>query len=91
MVKKAHIRISLVAQWLRLCASNIGVVGSVPGWGTKIPHAVGHIKKKKATLGESFLNSETQEGVSNTENSREHSGIGSGWYKNPDVWTSLAC
>ena len=41
--------------------------------------------------GVNILNSETQEGVSNTENSREHSGIGSGWYKNPDVWTSLAC
>ena len=31
---------SLVAQWLRLCASTVGGVGSVPGGGTKILHAV---------------------------------------------------
>ena len=31
---------SLVVQWLRLCASNAGGVGSIPGLGTKIPHAV---------------------------------------------------
>ena len=30
---------SLVVQWLRLCACNAGDVGSIPGWGTKIPHA----------------------------------------------------
>ena len=33
---------SLVVQWLRLRASNAGCVGSVPGWGTKIPHAKQH-------------------------------------------------
>ena len=31
--------IFLAVQWLRLCASNAGYVGSSPGWGTKIPHA----------------------------------------------------
>ena len=29
-------------RWLRLCTSNAGSVGSNPGWGTKIPRAVGH-------------------------------------------------
>ena len=31
---------SLVVQWLRLCTSNARVMGSVPGCGTKMPHAV---------------------------------------------------
>ena len=34
-------------QWLRLCACNAGVAGSIPGWGTKIPHAVPHGQKKE--------------------------------------------
>ena len=33
--------------WLRLHASNAGGVGSIPGQGTKIPHAVWHSQKKK--------------------------------------------
>ena len=33
---------SLVAQWLRLCASNADGVGSIPGQGTKTPHATKH-------------------------------------------------
>ena len=36
--------ISLVVQWLRLCASNAGDVGSIPAGGTKIPYATGHDK-----------------------------------------------
>ena len=28
---------SLVVQWLRLCASNAGGTGSIPGHGTKTP------------------------------------------------------
>ena len=32
-------RPSLVVQWLRLQASTSGVMGSIPSWGTKIPHA----------------------------------------------------
>ena len=31
---------SLVVQWLRLSAFTAGGTGSIPGWGTKIPHAV---------------------------------------------------
>ena len=29
----------LVVQWLGLCASNAAGMGSIPGWGTKVPHA----------------------------------------------------
>ena len=29
-----------------LCASNAGGLGWIPGWGTRIPHAMGHSKKK---------------------------------------------
>ena len=36
---------SLVVQWLRLRASNSGSMGSIPGQGTKIPHAVWHSQK----------------------------------------------
>ena len=37
---------SLVVQWLRLHASNAGGTGSIPGWGTKIPHALWSGQKK---------------------------------------------
>ena len=50
---------SRVILWLRLHASNAGGVGSTPGGGTKIPHAVwcsqnrkNYIKKKKKKGGE---------------------------------------
>ena len=41
---------SPVVHWLRLCASVAGSMGSIPGWGPKIPHAtcLGRKKKKKA-------------------------------------------
>ena len=29
-----------LVQWLRHCACNAGVAGSIPSWGTKIPHAM---------------------------------------------------
>ena len=38
---------SLVAQWLGLHAPTAGGPGSIPGWGTKIPHAVQRSQKKK--------------------------------------------
>ena len=38
---------SLVAQWLKLCAPTTGCMGSIPGWGTKIPQARQPKKKKK--------------------------------------------
>ena len=38
---KLHLyRTSLLVQWLRLHASTVGGMGSIPRWGTKIPHAV---------------------------------------------------
>ena len=36
---------SLAVQWFRLCPSNAGGVGLIPGWGTKIPCAMWHGKK----------------------------------------------
>ena len=38
---------SLMVQWLQLHAPNAGGMGSIPGWGTKIPHATQHGQKKK--------------------------------------------
>ena len=39
---KISLETSLVAQGLRLCPSIARDVGSIPGWGTRIPHAVCH-------------------------------------------------
>ena len=39
-----------VVQWLRLWASNAGGTGSIPGWGTKIPHATRHDPPPKKNL-----------------------------------------
>ena len=41
---------SLVVQWVRLQASTAGGTDSIPGWGTKIPHALWQKKKKKNSL-----------------------------------------
>ena len=38
-------RTSLVAQWLRFWASRAKSMGSIPGQGAKIPHAVWHNQK----------------------------------------------
>ena len=35
-----------MVQWLRLQASNEGVMGSGPGWGSKISHAMKYGQKK---------------------------------------------
>ena len=40
-------RTSLVVQWLRLCAPIAGGPGSIPGQGTKIPHATWLGQKQK--------------------------------------------
>ena len=40
-------RTSLAVQWLRPRASTAGGAGSIPGWGTKIPHAKRCSQKKK--------------------------------------------
>ena len=39
-----------MVQWLRLRAPNAGGTGSIPGQGTKIPHASWHGQKKKAMI-----------------------------------------
>ena len=43
---------SLGFQWLGLCVSTAGGMGSIPGWGMKIPQTMWHgqKKKKKRTL-----------------------------------------
>ena len=42
---------SLVVQWLRLQVSPARGMGSILGWGTKIPHIVWPQKKKKKCCG----------------------------------------
>ena len=38
----------LVVQWLRLCASSAGGMGSIPGWGTRVPTgSVAQLRKKE--------------------------------------------
>ena len=37
---KEGLGLPLVIQWLRLYASNAEGIGSIPGWGIKIPHAL---------------------------------------------------
>ena len=38
-----------MVQWLRLCALTVDGLGSIPGWGTKIPQAMKHGQKNKQT------------------------------------------
>ena len=45
--KKKLQETSFAVQWLRLCTSSAGGVSSIPGQGTKIPHAVDHDQKTK--------------------------------------------
>ena len=44
-----------MVQWLELNDSTAGGPGSIPGWGTKIPHALQPKKTSSVTL-ESLLN-----------------------------------
>ena len=50
---------SLVIQWLRLQTSNARVMGSIPDWGSKIPHAMRHrqTNKQKGLGGEGEVQS----------------------------------
>ena len=45
---------SLAVQWLRLCTSTAGGMGSIPDWRTKIPRAARHGQKKKLYLRERY-------------------------------------
>ena len=43
-----------MVQWLRLQASNAGGGGLIPGWGTKIRHAVWQNQNKKVKISEIY-------------------------------------
>ena len=68
IILKCKVGVSLAIQWLRLCTSIIGGMGSIPGWGTKIPHAAWRgqkkrkEKKKKGRLMKPFPSSESFKG-----------------------------
>ena len=49
--KKKKFETSLVVQLLRLCPSNAGGVGSIPGQRTEIPHAAWHSQKDRKKYG----------------------------------------
>ena len=53
---KSRLGTSLSIQWLSLCAPTGAGMGSVPRWGTKIPHATWHHQKKKKKKGVVFEN-----------------------------------
>ena len=46
-ISRKHSRTPVVVQWLGLYTSTAEGVGSIPGWGTEIPRAVGGQKKKR--------------------------------------------
>ena len=49
------------SQWLRLHASHVGGKGSIPGRGTKIPHAMWQKKKKSHFDLRKFLGTKREE------------------------------
>ena len=42
LFEEKYVGISLVVQWLRLYAFNVGALGLIPGQGIKIPYAAWH-------------------------------------------------
>ena len=44
---KLFLETSLTVQWLGLCTLTAEGLGSIPGWGTKMPQAARHSQKKK--------------------------------------------
>ena len=50
LIEKSSTGNLLAVQWLRSHASSAGVSGSIPGQGTKIPHACHLAKKKKKVI-----------------------------------------
>ena len=58
-IKIVPIGTSPIVQWLRLCSSNAGDMSVIPGWGTKIPHAVQYgqkLNKHKPKASNYFIN-----------------------------------
>ena len=47
LMKEITLGTSLAVQWLGLCTSTTGGTGSIPGLGTKIPHALRHGRREK--------------------------------------------
>ena len=66
---------SLAVQWLGLRASSAGGTGAIPGWGTKIPHAMGrgHKNKVKWLM---FLSASELDGADRMERKRGFSNPG---------------
>lgn len=55
----------MTVQWLRPYAPNAWGMGSVPGWGTTIPHATGPSQNKQTTAtktSKTKQNKKTEEG-----------------------------
>ena len=50
-LKRFKFGMSLAVLQLRLCVSTARDVGTIPDWGTKIPHAMGRSQKKKILRG----------------------------------------
>ena len=48
--RKIRFGTSMVVQWLRLHTSTAGDMGLIPGWGTKVPHALRGVAKKKKKI-----------------------------------------
>ena len=49
-MRRSSLGISLAVQWLGLCTSTAEGTGSIPAWGTMIPHAVWLVQKDKDCL-----------------------------------------
>ena len=49
-IRRLLLGLPVVAQWLRLHASNAGAAGSIPGQGTRILHALGATKKEEEEM-----------------------------------------
>ena len=62
-IKRRRRRSFLAVQWLRLYAPNAWGMGSVPGWGTKIPHATSPSQNKRTSNNnKNKQNKKTEEG-----------------------------
>ena len=75
---------SLAVQWLRLHASTAEDIGSIPGWGIKISHAMQYSQKKR-------LNNDETENLNRLNTSKEIESVNKNLQKNkslgPDGFT----
>ena len=63
-----------MVQWLGLCASSAGGLGSIPGQGTRILQATWHGQKKNSHVEDNFLFSVSISPQRNISNINIHSG-----------------